>query len=91
MTRIVVKELIWDDLNRSHISKHDVSTEEIVEASRKLVYHKQTYGSRYLVVGRSGKRLLSLIVSRKGLGRYYLVTARDSGKNERKLAYEKEK
>lgn len=91
MTRIVVKKLMWDEDNTSHIQKHNVSQIEIIEASKNLIFHKHTYSSRYLIVGRSGSRLLSLVVSRKGSGLYYLVTARDAGKNERKVAYEKEK
>ena len=90
MTRIVVKELVWDEVNRSHINKHNISELEITDASKNIVYHKRTYGLRYLVVGRSGKRLVSSVVSRKGPGRYYLVTARDSDKKERKRVYEKE-
>jgi len=91
VTRIVVKELIWDEWNSAHIKKHNVSQTEIIEVSKKLIYHKHTHKKRCVVVGRSGTRLLSLVVSRKGPGRYYLITARDSGKNERKAAYEKEK
>ena len=91
MVRASVKKLVWDEWNKSHIQKHNVSDKEVAEASKKIVYHKLTYGSRYLVVGRSGRRLLSLVVSRKGSGRYYLVTVRDSDKKERMKAYEKEK
>lgn len=90
MTRIVIKELVWDDWNRKHISKHSVSAIEVVEAGSQLVYHKRTYGKRYLAVGRSKKRLISLVLSREGAGKYYLVTARDAGKTERRVVYEKE-
>lgn len=91
MTRIIVKELIWDKWNRSHINKHKVIEQDAAEAGKNLIYHRRTYGQRYLVIGRSGRRLITLVLSRKGQGKYYLVTARDSDKKERKMVYEKEK
>ncbi len=91
MTRIVVKHLVFDVYNLEHIKKHDVTTNEVEKAGQTIIYHKKTYEGRYLAVGRSGKRLLSLVLQRKDIGTYYLVTARDAGKNERKRVYEKEK
>lgn len=91
MTRIVVKELIWDEWNKPHISKHNVTESEATEAGRNMIYHRQGYGRRYLAIGRSGERLITLVISRKGQGKYYPVTARDSDKNERRKVYEKEK
>ena len=91
MTRIIVKELVWDEWNKSHISKHNVTEGEAAEAGKNLIYHRRSYDQRYLAIGRSDKRLITLIISRKGKGRYYLVTARDSDKNERRKVYEKEK
>ena len=90
MTRIIIKKIIWDAYNVEHIKKHKVSFEEAIEAGLNIIYHKRTYGKRYLVVGRSKLRLISLVLSREGIGKYYLITARDAGKNERKAVYEKE-
>ena len=91
MTRIVVKKLIWDIYNTEHIKKHKVVSKEVIEAAKKLLYHRKTYNNRYLAVGRSGKRLITFIIRRVAPTEYYLVTARDSDKIERKGAYEKEK
>jgi len=89
MTRIVVRELVWDEWNLKHIEKHKVAKEEIEQASE-IIYHRKTHGGKYLATGRSGKRLITIILRRKGLGKYYLVTARDASKKERMKVYEKE-
>ena len=44
-----------------------------------------------MAVGRVSKRLIALVVKRENPGKYYLVTARDAGRNERRRVYEKEK
>ena len=91
MTRIKVKEIIFDEWNIKHIKKHRVSAEEVIEAGTNVIYHKRTYKKRYLAVGRSGNRLISFVIKRKSTKRYYLVSARDAAKKERREVYEKEK
>ncbi|OGC81727.1 MAG: hypothetical protein A2W07_06350 [candidate division Zixibacteria bacterium RBG_16_43_9] len=91
MTKIKVKQLIFDKWNVIHIKKHDVKPEEIIEAGVNLIYHRKTYKGRYLAVGRSGNRLISFVINREGSSIYYLVTARDAEKKERRRVYEKEK
>lgn len=91
MTRIVIKEIIWDEWNINHIKKHSVDPSEVLEATKKVLVHKKVKNGRYLVVGRVGKRMLALILKREKTGVYYLVTARDAAKKEREKAYEKEK
>ena len=91
MTRIIVEIIIWDNWNRKYIKKHKVSIDEVERAGRNLRYHKHTYGGRYVFVGRSGKRILSVVIKRKQLKTYYVVTARDADKKERRRLYEKEK
>ena len=90
MTRIIVKELVWDKVNLEHIKKHNVSKEEAEEA-KNFILHWKTHTNRYLVVSRVGSRLISMVLNRKSTGIYYPVTARDSGKNERRRVYAKEK
>ena len=91
MTRIIVKELIWDVWNTVHIKKHSVTKKETENAIENVIAYRQGYKERIVLIGRSGKRLLAMIVSKEMSGRYYVVTARDAGKKERRLAYEKEK
>lgn len=91
MTRIVIKKLVWDEFNLKHIKKHKVSVDEALDAGQSLVYHKRTYKERYLAIGRSSKRMLTLVLNRISIGTYYPITIRDSSKKERKVIHEKEK
>jgi uncharacterized DUF497 family protein len=91
MTRIVIRELIFDERNREHIKKHNVVESEIILAGNNLIYHRQSYKGRYLAIGRSGTRLITIVINRKGPGKYYVVTARDTSKKERRNVYAKEK
>ncbi len=91
MTRIVVKKLIWDERNVKHIKKHNVTASEVESTARNTIVHKKAKQGRYLIIGRVGSRILTVIVDRKGVGIYYLVTARDAAKKERRNVYAKEK
>lgn len=90
MTRIVVREIILDEKNLEHIKKHNVAKEE-VETSKNILYHKRSHSGRYLAVSRVGFRLISLVLKRKDSGKYYLITARDASRRERRRVYEIEK
>ncbi|TSC88031.1 MAG: Uncharacterized protein G01um10147_262 [Microgenomates group bacterium Gr01-1014_7] len=87
MTRIIVKGLVWDSINLEHVKKHNVSKEE-VEGAKEIIYHRRTYGGKYLATSRSGNRLITIILRRQGLGKYYVVTARDASRKERRKVYE---
>lgn len=90
MTRIIVKELIWDERNVGHIKKHNVVPDEVEKVSKSIIIHKKAKQGRYLIIGRVGSRIVSVVINRKGLGIYYPVTARDAAKKERRQVYEKE-
>ena len=90
MTRIVVREILWDAWNLEHIKKHRVTQNEIIVSIRNASYHKRAHSGRYLTVGRAGKRIITVILRRKRQMAYYLVTARDANRKERKDLYEKE-
>ena len=91
MTRIIVRELVLNEWTREHIKKHSVTDVEITTASNQLIYHKRTYKGRFLVIGRSGTRLIGIVLRRVAGTKYAVVTARDAGKKERRKVYEKEK
>lgn len=91
MTRIKVKELIWNEWNMEHIKKHHVSQEEVAELAQNIFIHKRAKLGRYVIIGRVSARILSVFIKRKGIGVYYVVTARDAAKKERRMVYEKEK
>ncbi len=90
MTKIKIDFLVWDEANLNHIKKHFVSKTEIENAVLDFIYHEHTYSGRYLIVGDTGKRILSVVVSRKSLKTYYVVTARSASKKERKKINEKQ-
>lgn len=91
MTRVIVKKLIWEEYNSEHIKKHGVVKDEVEHVARDMVTHKKAKKGRYLIIGRVGLRVISVVINRKGAGIYYPVTARDSNKLERRILYEKEK
>lgn len=90
MTRIVIKQLALDKHNLEHIQKHNVTETEIKQAGKNLIYHRRSYKGRYLAIGRSNTRLITLVIKREE-GKYYLVTARDASRKERRDVYAKEK
>lgn len=91
MTRIKVTQLVWDGNNQEHIKKHNVFIDQVEEIGRNQLVHKKGHSGRYIIIGRSGTRILSVVLKRVKTGIYYVVTARDADKKERKLIYEKEK
>ena len=81
-----LNQLVWDDFNSSHISKHKVSKTEVIEAciNQRLVLSARN--NRLLLIGKTNKnRLLSVVLDKTNTAQYYIVTARDSSKKERKL------
>ncbi|HBL51839.1 MAG: hypothetical protein A3D24_03745 [Candidatus Blackburnbacteria bacterium RIFCSPHIGHO2_02_FULL_39_13] len=91
MTKIKIEQLIWDKWNTEHIKKHDVSREEVEEVIENVIAHRKGYDGRVILIGRSGKRIISIIIAKEKSGNYYIPTARDADRKERKLVYEKEK
>lgn len=91
MNTINANSLIWDEFNSYHIGKHKVSVDEIVEACTQIVHTEKTKFNRLLMVGiTNSKRILSMVFSRTNED-YYLVTARDASKKERKIYAEIQK
>ena len=90
MTKIVLRTLVWNTRNVTHIKKHTVTKKEVENAIQHIIAHRRGYKQRIILIGRSEKRLLSIVVSKEKEGRYYIVTARDADKKERSLVYEKE-
>ncbi len=91
MTRIIVKQLVWEKWTVVHIGKHNVSTLEVNTAIQNLIAYKRGHSGRYILIGRSGHRLISTIVRRTKSNTYAVITARDSDKKERRIVYEKQK
>ncbi len=89
---IKVKKLLWDKWNLEHIKKHGVTKEEVEGAGKAIIFSVQAYNNRVRIVGRAGKRILSVILNPQDKAHvYYVVTARDASKKERRYIYEIEK
>lgn len=91
MTKLRIKKLVWDKWNTEHIKKHNVTVEEIEVATQNIIAHEKVKNGRYAAFARTGTRILTIIVKRQNTAIYYLVTARDADKPERRKVYEKEK
>lgn len=82
---IRVNELIWDEWNTKHIKKHGVAKEEVEELCQGKYRQQPTYSERYLILGRiKSGRALTVVLAREKPGKYYVVTARDISKKERR-------
>ncbi len=90
----MVKEifLIWDDWNVNHIAKHGVSVKEVEEAvkdKRKVIWKHR---GRYVMVASAYGRILFIVLEKvEGeKNSYYVITARDATKSEKRI-YRKRK
>ncbi len=80
---IFVAGLIWDDWNRQHLAKHNLSPEEVETACKNQISSVISYRNRLLVTGKTndGKVLVIVLspenVQLKNYGNdiYYVVTA----------------
>ena len=83
---IWVESLVWDDWNRNHIKKHKVTIREIEEACRGKIKSFKSYKRRLIVLGKTKKeRFLTILLAPKKERFYYVVTARDMSRKERRL------
>ena len=90
MTKIKISQLIWDNWNKEHIKKHNVTIADVEEAIQNVKTHKLVKHGRILLIGRVNKRVLSVIIDQEEKHTYYIVTARDATKKERRQFDEKE-
>lgn len=84
---ITITQLIWDDWNIEHIARHDVVPEEVERSlsDPDALFLKAKEG-RVMVLGRTEKRLLTIVLNAQETnGVYYVITARDMSKKERAL------
>ncbi len=81
-----IEKIIWDAWNTSHIAKHGVSMQEVEKALSDLyVVYLPTYNGRILALGRSEMRLLAIILVEESEREFYIITAQDMSKKERKV------
>lgn len=85
-----IEELIWDEWNIEHIKKHNVSVIEVEETCCQPINSFKSYQDRLIVLGKTkNNRLLTLVLIKQNKGVYYLVTARDMSRKERRFINEK--
>ncbi len=73
---IKIRRLVWDSWNSQHIKKHAIFKFEVEQAVQKSVRVFKTYNQH---------RLLTVILVLVKKDYYYVITARDCSKKERKL------
>lgn len=80
------EHLIWNPLNAEHIARHDVTINEVEEVSEGKFIFWQSYGGRFMIVGRTlAERTLAIVLEPDDSGMYYVVTARPASRRERRL------
>lgn len=87
MPKIEIAELEWDDVNAQHIwEKHHISREEVEEVCYGDPTHilvEDAHDGRYRVIGpRHNGKILVVILTAKGNGRFYPVTAKPTKRQE---------
>lgn len=83
--KINIDNLIWDDFNISHIAKHKVKVYEIEMLLKdKGLRFLSAKNSRFFALGKSAKRLLTVVIAKERGNKFYVVTARDMSKSERR-------
>jgi len=87
---IKIEELIWDDWNIGHIAKHGVNIVEVEETCGQPIKAFKSYQNRLIILGKTNnQRLLTIILVKQEKRIYYVVTARDMSRKERRLINEK--
>jgi uncharacterized DUF497 family protein len=81
-----IKQLVWDDWNVEHIRKHRVNINEVEEVCKAVKKTLKTYRERLIVLGKTTQgRLLTVVLAPESKGRYYVVSARDMSRKERRI------
>ena len=84
---LLVKRLVWDEWNSEHIARHAVLPNEVEQALKdKFCIFLRAKQNRYIALGQSDARLITVVLaSTPKSGSYYVVTARDMAKKERRF------
>lgn len=78
-------ELIWDDWNEEHVVRHGVRIAEATEAVRNAPSLTRARDDTYRVIGQTDAgRYLFIIVVPRPLESFYVVTAREATRDERR-------
>lgn len=82
--------LIWDDWNRDHIKKHNVTVAEVEEVyAYPLASFEAKNKKQGLLAKIKNGRILAIFLSFEKQKEPYVVSARDAGDKERRIVYDK--
>lgn len=82
---MVIKKLVWDEWNISHIVRHNVSPEEVEAVCKSKNLFNRWKNKLYRVIGQTEEgRYLTILLAKRLSQSYFPVTARDSTDKERK-------
>ena len=86
---MTIGKLIWDVWNINHIARHNVIPEEVEEVcDSREVYISKSRNHSFRIIGQTlaGRYLLIILGYRdSNSNSYYVLTARDATKSERRL------
>lgn len=82
-----VRRLVWDAWNIAHITRHDVTPEEVEDVCHTDALVQEGKKGRLLIIGLSkvGKMLTVIVDPEAQENVYYVTTARSTSKKERRL------
>lgn len=84
-----MSKLIWDEWNKEHIKKHNVTVSEVEEVYKSSKITRKANLNRKLILGETKNgRFLTIVVSTEKQIEPYVVSARDMSKKERRYYYE---
>ena len=91
MSVVVIKKLIWDEWNVTHIARHKVLPEEVEEVCRRTYIAYESYDGKFEIIGTTKqKRILLIVLDPEPVnGEHYVVTANTANRRDRKLFQEK--
>lgn len=82
-------ELIFNDINIRHIARHKVLPEEVKEVIKGRIITFAAKKERIMIIGKTqATRTLAVVLEKVVGGKYFIVTARDADRKERKIYQE---
>ena len=88
---MAIDVLVWDDWNRTHIARHQVTPSEVEEVIHGEYVLFPSYKDRLVVIGLTeAGRALHVTLASRGGNTYYVVTARVAVRKEREY-FQKQK
>ncbi len=84
--KIAIKKLVWDEWNVAHIARHKVIPDEVEEICQANSQTEVADKGRIRITGltKKGRIISAFLDPEPEDGVYYLVSARDANKKERK-------